>query len=630
MRLAAPLGLAALALSVPLVAWYVLRARRPRVVVASTLLWRTADRPVAAAVPWQRFRPDRTFWLVLAAIVAGGLALGKPAVPVEAVLGDHTILVVDASASMLADEGEGRTRLDLARAAAGEAVADLGGGQTASVVEAGPTGRVVLSGSGDPAAVRRALAEVRPRQGTADLSDAFTLAGALAEPGERTVVHLFTDGAVPDAHRAAAPPALRVHALGSDRPNLAVSRLEAVTTGGGTAQVFVQVRSYGLVDTQARVAVGVDGTEVVRRSVPLAPRGSEDLVLAVPVGAGPGVVEAGVEPAGPAPGGGQAGDALWIDDVARAVLAGPREVDALVVGRGSPFLVAALESVEGVDVRTATAVPEDTSGTHLLVVDRADAGGGVPPVPTIYVAPTTPPPGVERGAEVETPTVTFQSPDHPLLADVDLSGLAVARARPASAPALERLVAGPDGALVLAGRLDTTPVVYLGFDLAESNLPLEVAWPVLVANAVTWLTAPPASAPLEVGDEAVFTPPPGAEAIVVADPGGDERTLDVARPRLTVDRVGLWEARWVGPDEAVDAAPPPPPVPVNAPASESDLARPRPPAGEPIEDAGRGAADPGDAVPGERTFGRELLAVALGLLLTDAGLRLRRPRGSVR
>ena len=117
-----PWGLLALGLAGPLVLWYLLRSRRPRMTVASTFLWQQTQRSVAAAVPWQRFRPDLTFWLVLLAIVAGALALSQPYLSVPAVLGDHTILVVDASGSMLADE-DGPTRLELARSlASGPAV----------------------------------------------------------------------------------------------------------------------------------------------------------------------------------------------------------------------------------------------------------------------------------------------------------------------------------------------------------------------------------------------------------------------------------------------------------------------------------------------------------------------------
>src|SRR5690606_6352838 len=137
----------------------------------------------------QRFRPDATFWLVLAAIVAGAIALSHPYLPVPAVLGDHTILLVDASASMLADE-DGPTRLELARREADALVDTMAPGQEVSVVEVGARARVLVSSSDDPDAIRDGLRSVQIGHGPADLQDAFTLAAALQRPGQDTVLHL--------------------------------------------------------------------------------------------------------------------------------------------------------------------------------------------------------------------------------------------------------------------------------------------------------------------------------------------------------------------------------------------------------------------------------------------------------
>ena len=107
MSLLAPFGLAAGALLGPLVLWYVLRSRRPRRVVASTLLFADEQETASAAIPWQRFTPDRTFWIIALALLMGTLALARPAVAVPAEVSDHTIVVVDGSASMQATTADG-------------------------------------------------------------------------------------------------------------------------------------------------------------------------------------------------------------------------------------------------------------------------------------------------------------------------------------------------------------------------------------------------------------------------------------------------------------------------------------------------------------------------------------------
>lgn len=602
MSLAAPLGLAAAALALPLVLWYVLRSRRPAVTVASTFLWRRTERSVAAAVPWQRFRGDATFWLVLLALLAGALALARPFVRVTADLGDHTILVVDASGSMLADE-DGPSRLELARRQADDLIGRMGPGQVMSVVEASTRARVLVSASADPAALHDALGSLRPTHGPADLVDAFTLAAALQRPGQSTVTHLLTDGEVPAESADAAPAGLLVTAVGQDRPNLALTRLQAVPVGAGASQVFVQVRNLGALGARGRLTLAVDGTDVVSEQVRLAPRGTADRVLEVQGGDGE-ILSARIEVDG------DDADALSADDRAYAVLSSPRELDVLVAGPGNLFLEAAFAAVPGVTVATAPQVPGELTGVDLLVVDRV-SGGDAPRVPTLYVAPRRWPAGVTAAAPVTGPALTFQSPSHELMDEVDLSGVGIAEATPLDAPALTTVASGPDGALLLAGRLDGVPVVVAGFDLLQSNLPLQPAWPVFVANATSWLAGPPASTPATAGTTLTLPTPTGTEAIRVAPPSGDPITLDVAGPRLTVDQVGVWRLAYEGPVSAVPVTA----VAVNPDPSESDLARARPDPVEARNDA-EGAIVAG-ASEGRRQLGQEVLVAVLLLVLAE-------------
>lgn len=608
MNLGAPWGLLAAGLAVPLVVWYVLRSRRPSVTVASTFLWRRTERSVAAAVPWQRFRSDLTFWLVLLALLAGAVALARPYVTVTAELGDHTILILDASGSMLATE-EGPTRLELARRSADELVDKLGPGQEMSVVEAGTRARVLLSASADPSAIRDAIGSVRPTHGPADLVDGFTLAAALERPGQVTVTHLLTDGAVPPEAAAATPAGLLVEAVGQDRPNLAVTRLQTVPLGAGASQAFVQVRNFGALAAHARLILAIDGADVVSEEIRLAPRGTVDRILQVNGGDGE-VLVARVEPAGEDLTGAPAEDALTVDDRAYAVLSAPRELSVLVAGPGNLFLEAAFGAVPGTTVTTAPRVPADLQEVDLLVVDRV-AAPDAPVVPTLYVAATRWPAGITAAGPVADPALTFQAPGHELLNDVELADVGIAEATPLEAPALSTVASGPDGALLLAGRLDGTPVILVAFDLLQSNLPLQTAWPVFVANAASWLAGPPAAPPATAGITLTLPTPVGTEAIAIEPPSGEPLSLDVAGPRLTVDQVGVWRLTYEGPV----AEPPLREIAVNADPAESDLARERP---DPVEERGHlDARVAAGASEGRRQLGQELLLAVLVLAIGE-------------
>src|SRR5690348_10521846 len=74
-----PWSLAWLGLLVPLILLYVLKRRRDRKVVSSTLLWEAVLRDLRAERPWQRLRPHLSLILQALVLIVGALALARPA-----------------------------------------------------------------------------------------------------------------------------------------------------------------------------------------------------------------------------------------------------------------------------------------------------------------------------------------------------------------------------------------------------------------------------------------------------------------------------------------------------------------------------------------------------------------------
>src|SRR5512140_376367 len=119
-----PLALAGLAF-VPLVlAMYLLKLRRDRSVVPSTLLWQRLVADVEANAPWQKLRRSLLLLLQLLLVVILVLLAARPFVERPAGLAGDIVLVVDTSASMQATD-VAPSRLEAAKAAALDALKDL-------------------------------------------------------------------------------------------------------------------------------------------------------------------------------------------------------------------------------------------------------------------------------------------------------------------------------------------------------------------------------------------------------------------------------------------------------------------------------------------------------------------------
>ena len=100
MNFAAPLQLAWLGLLAPLVVLYILRRKRERRVVGSTLLWESALRDLRAESPFRRLVPHLSLLLQVLVVVLGALALARPSGAARLPQGAHIAFVVDTSLSM--------------------------------------------------------------------------------------------------------------------------------------------------------------------------------------------------------------------------------------------------------------------------------------------------------------------------------------------------------------------------------------------------------------------------------------------------------------------------------------------------------------------------------------------------
>src|SRR5438309_9247414 len=96
---------AVLGLTLPvIVALYFLKIRRPTRIVPALHLWPNQIRDRQANVPWQRLRPSWLLFLQLLAAAVLVAAAVQPALPAGAALARHSIVLIDASASMQATD----------------------------------------------------------------------------------------------------------------------------------------------------------------------------------------------------------------------------------------------------------------------------------------------------------------------------------------------------------------------------------------------------------------------------------------------------------------------------------------------------------------------------------------------
>ncbi|TMF07692.1 MAG: VWA domain-containing protein [Chloroflexi bacterium] len=236
---------AALAITLPvIVALYFLRIRRPTRVVPWLDLWPDQIRDRQANVPWQRLRFS---WLLLLQLLVAGVLVAaavQPALSASASLAAHTVVLLDASASMQAKDVQ-PSRLDWAKREIGAMIDQLGPQDRMTLIAMQSTARVVASGSGDHDAMHRALNGIGPSNGPADLSGALSLAAGSVRAGEDSRAYLFSDGIVEPLHTSFAnglPFPIEYHRVGVPGENIGLTSLTVRTSAQSRAAYLRGVR----------------------------------------------------------------------------------------------------------------------------------------------------------------------------------------------------------------------------------------------------------------------------------------------------------------------------------------------------------------------------------------------------
>ena len=469
-----PWGLLSLA---AVAAGAVLAMRRPlhRIVPVSSLqLWRQAVESAGPAATRRPRRVSAAWALLLAGAVAGGVALARPAwqrqrpvrrmtlaVYPSAELGpDGAAALTDSAAALLGRlSDDDRVRL---------ALPALLGGMTEPLPPAEALVRVRGVG----------LLPVRASELTVPSDDSF---GPLIRLAPASL-------ALPEG------PEARTISLPAFPGEVTVDAFGAEDVPGPAVHVFIAVRNHTSRPRSQTVVVASDEAAPIRRTIELPAGARAGMTVQAPPGE---VVSAVLEGAA-----GPAGAAYGV----RQLLA-PRTV--AMVGRDDPLLRRFIE----IDRRLV--LVGEAARAEVVVAVGADPPAGKP---ALVIDPATPPPGWAEGPVRENLSLADAAadPDSPLMAHVDLSGVAVRAARTwrraAPATAAPVLAVGADALIVVA---DTPARVHVSFDLAaaNTNFGLDRSFVIFLANAFARLAGAgpgatsryPWQSPLQAGAEPGWT-----------------------------------------------------------------------------------------------------------------------------
>ncbi|MCB9683457.1 MAG: VWA domain-containing protein [Alphaproteobacteria bacterium] len=540
MNLLFPAGLALGSLAVPLVALYFLKLRRRRVVVPSLLPWQALRRNEQLMSPFQKFRRHLLMLVQLLLLALLVLAFARPFLEGGSSDARSLVVIVDTTASMGATD-RSPNRFEEARGRARRIVDGLSPSDEAMVVAAGASTEVVVPFTRDRSPLLAGLDGLELSEAEGGLEDALSLASSLARSRPALEVVVLSDGGGRDLSSVPVTASkVRFEPIGESADNAGIVALDLRRSPSSelARQLFVTARWFGDQPTSGTVSVRVGAELVGLRNVSLTPEEPVSLVFDLD-GSSTGALEVTLE---------AKGDQLPVDDRAFAVLSplGAREV--LLVG-ADPLvakILAADPRVHATVVSPGQTTPELLAGADCVLFAGAVPDG----VDGLDYAVLGPYPGspVRFGDEVAHPRIVGWQRSHPILRYARMDDLYVVKSRAVvDGGGLAPVVDGDGGPLVLAGTRRGGRVVQLAFDPVASDLPMRVAWPLLVLDTVGWLTegtpGSGESSGIKTGTPVVRQLPEGHTEAVVRSPAG-RVTVQAADGTLRfsdTDRVGLYE-----------------------------------------------------------------------------------------
>jgi len=522
---------------------YMLRLRRQDVLVSSTLLWQRLVRDRQANVPWQRIRPNLLLLLQLLALALLTLALARPFVTAHMPVSDNLVILLDASASMQATDVV-PSRFEAARRIMRDLVSTLESDHTVTIISVGFRPEVLASATGDRSLLRRAIDKASPTNGPANWQAAFALAAGLVGIGNAQVL-IISDGALPDT----LPPIgaqVRFISVGSGNDNRAITALAVRKSPSGT-QAFLRIANFDDEDADLLVELSADNVLFDARRVRIPARSDIGLTITdLPYNMR--ILQAHLA----------AADSLQLDNTAWAVHGAPSSKRVLLLSRGNLFLERALSTFPGIELTRLApdglTSLDDVDGYDLYVcdgvfTDTLKAGN------LWLIAPPLPPTGerLGRGRGVFTNTTLIRiALDDPLLRHVDLRDVHILRAYAIEPPpGAHVLVEAEGGPLLYVVERPEGRQAVLTFDLHDSDLPLQIAFPILTANLLNWLM-PTGEAimakPARPGDTIQLRPEIGAEKLIITAPDGTQITLPASESPLFADTElpGVYLVQQIG------------------------------------------------------------------------------------
>ncbi|TMQ19489.1 MAG: VWA domain-containing protein [Deltaproteobacteria bacterium] len=493
---------------------YIIKMRRRRFEVPFSRLWQRVLEQRDANALWKQLKRLLSLLLILAIIGIMLFAALDPTLGVVDRKARSVVILLDASASMKATDGDERgekSRLDAAKDRAKHLVDGMGGGDVAMVMKVDGQATPMSRFSNDAPMLDKIIDGVTASDTPADLTRALGAAADALRDRPSPLIVLVSDGAFPEqqlslvrwapaapgapAPTPAAAPArpqtwntrnlaavdlssidVRYLPVGhrSDNVGIIAFNVRRYIANKAAYEVYIEVQNFGQEPAHRQLTLYNGDTAVDVRRLDLAPGQRIHQIYAKLPATVDDKLRASLRPVD-GPGG---SDPFALDDQAFALLPAKKKQKVLLVGSENLYLEGALLAYDNIDLIGRVSLAEFTanSGANPAAADVVvfdDCTPDTPPPPPtslLYFHPSGPASPIAIRGDVKNPHITEIDEGHPVM----------------------RRAFSVTDSVIAAKRDGKRKILAFGFSLpapgrdSATDLPMRVAFPMLLVNALDW------------------------------------------------------------------------------------------------------------------------------------------------
>jgi len=480
------------ALLIPLLVFYFLKLKRPRMEIPSLALWRQVISDQRVNAPFQRFKRNLLLLLQIILLCLLVLAAMQPFWRGDLDKANYLPVLIDNSASMGAiDEATGKTRLELAKAEVHRLIEGLLPGQQLSILSVNSTARRLTAFTDNRVELTAALDGLEVSDLPSKLEDGLRLTQALSQENPVEMVRLYSDGNLPTRPDPATSKPLAIvdfdlpfrldfQQITAKGKNIGITAFNARRSSTERWDVFVRLDGSPEGSTAGTVSLKNNGIEIGKEQVILNAKETQRLVFTVDADK-PASLEATLTPEG--------FDALESDNKAWLELPLGRDLTVFCPTSLGSYRHA-LRGAPGILVEP----DEDGSaklGAYDLVISDSIADAAREATCFLFVGVVPPDlaemvkvqPGLSEVVDWKRDATLLQ---HVQLRDVQVMDVPTRGEKVADtdieAQGYEFLAFGNAGPLILQKRDGARLKLYLLFHTERSTLPYRVGFPVMILN----------------------------------------------------------------------------------------------------------------------------------------------------